>query len=120
MLQCSYLIATELWARYGPIHCESDMGRYGPIHRESDDLATIFFNVKKKFLYNILLMHFGFSNLSYKVGIFLLIVLVCKATEDLILKYSGTQGIGIHNLPNLFLILKIPGDYKIIFFCHIR
>ena len=46
-LHYSYLIATEFWARYGPIHCDSDMGRYGPIHRESDGPVTIFFNVKK-------------------------------------------------------------------------
>ena len=49
-------------------------------------------------------MHFGFSNLSDTVGIFLLIVLVCKAKGALILKYPGTQGISIHNLPDFFLI----------------
>ena len=66
----------------------------------------------------MILIRLAFSNLSYTVGIFFLIILVCKAIEDLILKYSGTQGIriSIHNLPDFFLILRIPGDYKIIFF----
>ena len=101
------------------MHSESDMGRYGPIHSESDDLVIIFFNMKNSC---VILIHLAFSNLSCTVGIFSLIVLVCKGTEDLILKFSGTQGIriSIHNLPDFFLILRIPGDCKIsLFFCHI-